>query len=250
MDKNLRAFIAELIGTFALVFLSAGTVCAAYLPRGEALDVTGIALAQGLILAVLLSATVHVSGGYLNPAITIMLWVLRRLDNLPAIVLLVAQLLGAAVAGGCLRAIFSDSVLVPAHFGTPHLSEAFTDLSFGSLATGAGIEVVLTFILAFVIFGTMIDPRAPRMGGLGVGLTVGLALAAIALMGFRLTGASVNPARSFGPLVWELSYAWGTEQVPSLREQVLVYWIGPIVGALLAGLIYTYLILPPEGKKD
>jgi MIP family channel proteins len=242
MDRTLRACCAEFLGTFVLVFLSAGAVCAAYLPLNVPPGVLAIAVAQGLALAVTLSATARVAGGYLNPAVTVALWVLRRLDNRQAGGFLVAQLLGAALAGAVLRVMFARDVLLAAHFGTPHVTEAFGHLSTRALATAAAVEVLLTFILTFVIFGTMIDPRAPRVAGLGVGVVVGLCLAALVLVGFDLTGASVNPARSFGTALWE----W-TIEAPSLREQVLVYWVGPVAGALLAGLAYTYLILPPEG---
>jgi aquaporin Z len=243
MDRTLRACLAEFLGTFILVFLSAGVVCSAYLPQGAALNVTGIALVQGLALAVTLSATVAIGGGYLNPAVTITLWVLRRLENRQAAGFLTAQVLGGIVAGLVLRVLFAGEVLRAAHGGTPHVTEVFGPLSTQALATGAGVEVLLTFILTFVIFGTMIDPRASRLGGVAVGLVVGLALAALVLFGFDVTGASVNPARALGTAVWEWTY-----DVPRVREQVLVYWVAPIAGALLAGLAYTYLFLPPHGN--
>jgi aquaporin TIP len=250
MDKTLRAFFAELIGTFALVFLSAGAVCAAYLPLDVDPNafptVLTIAVAQGLALAVTLSVTMHLSGGFLNPAVTVALWVLRRLDNREAGAFLAAQLLGGVLAGLAVRLIFASSVLIPAHFGTPHVTEAFGEPSLAALASAAGVEVVLTFLLTFVIFGTALDPRAPRLGGLGPGLVIGLALVGLLLVGYHVTGVGTNPARSFGTAVWE----W-TSQAANVREQVLVYWIGPIVGALLAGLAYTYLILPAAaGDKD
>src|SRR5262245_33811474 len=161
MDKSFRPYIAELIGTFAVVILSAGAVCAAYLPLNVPVNETAIALAEGLAVAVALSCTINVSGGYLNPAVTIALWALRRLDNREAPLLLAAQFLGAALAGVCLRVIFHESVLVAAHFGTPHLTEAFHQLTPGTLLTGAGVELVLTFLLTFAIFGSVIDPRTP-----------------------------------------------------------------------------------------
>jgi aquaporin Z len=249
MDKTLRAFVAELLGTFALVFLSAGAVCAAYLRRDVDPNafptLLTIAVAQGVALAVALTVTMHLSGGFLNPAVTITLWVLRRLDNREAGTLLAAQLLGGVLAGAAVRLIFPSSALVPANFGTPHVTDAYGDLSLTALGTAAGVEVLLTFLLTFVIFGTALDPRAPRLGGLGPGLVIGLALVGLLLVGYHLTGVGTNPARSFGTAVWE----W-TARGPNVREQVLVYWIGPIVGALLAGLAYTYLLLPAgEGPK-
>lgn len=245
MDKNLRSALAELIGTFAFVFLSAGTVCVYHLylhPTQPQPGLVGIALAAGFIMAVALSATVNVSGGYLNPAVTLMLWVFKRLDGAKACWLIGAQLLGTMLAGLVLRLIFHDGVLRSARFGTPHLNlPAFGGILDGHpelpmLLRGVGIEIVLTFILTYAIFGTVIDPRGPRLAGLGVGL----ALAADVLMGYHLTGAATNPARWLGPALWEL-----TIRPDALRDHV-VYWIGPIVGAMLAGGIYTTLILPPD----
>jgi MIP family channel proteins len=241
MDRTLRAWFAEFVGTFVLVFLSAGAVCAAYLPQALPRGVWLIAAAQGLALAVALSATAHVAGGYLNPAVTITLWVLRRLDSRPAAGFLAAQLLGGVLAGLALRLIFPAGALHQAHFGTPHVTEVYGPVATNTLAGAAGVEVLLTFLLTFVIFGTMIDPRAPRLGGLAVGLVAGLCLAALVVVGFDLTGVGVNPARSLGTAVWEWTY-----ETPRWREQVLVYCVGPIAGALLAGLAYAYLILPPE----
>jgi len=119
------------------------------------------------------------------------------------------------------------------------MTDAFA-LTNPAMATAAGVEILLTFLLTFVIFGTMIDPRTPRVGGMFVGLT----LIALSFVGFRLTGAALNPARSFGLFVWELT----TSRPLDWRVHLLVYWIAPIVGALLAGLVYTYLILPAEAR--
>jgi MIP family channel proteins len=254
MDKNLRPYLAELIGTFALVFLGAGTVLVsrmAVLPGQPQPYVVGIALAEGFILAVMLSATVNISGGYLNPAITLMLWVYKRMDGVKASWLIGAQLLGAVLAGMCLRPLFSDNVMMDARLGTPHLNlEAFglatgSNPGFPVLLTGIGIETALTFVLTFAIFGTMIDPRGPRLAGLGVGL----ALSADILMGYALTGAAANPARWFGTVIWEQTVPVLTAPSPFKTGEHTVYWIGPIVGALLAGGIYTMLIMPPEEEE-
>ena len=246
IDKQLRPYIAELIGAFALVFVGAGSVCASQLTFGAnppPHHVVGIALAEGFILAVMLSATMNVSGGYLNPAVALVLWVFKRLDGGRAFWLIVAQFLGAVLAGGCVRLIFSDSVYQPARGGTPHLNlEAFHHAAVPDLQilfSGIGIELALTFLLTFAIFGTILDPRAPRIAGLGVGL----AMVAIVLMGFALTGAAANPARWLGAMVWEL-----TVDSSAYRDHA-VYWIGPVLGALLAGGLYTALILPPAEEE-
>jgi glycerol uptake facilitator-like aquaporin len=252
MDKNLRPYLAELIGTFALVFLGAGTACMynlAILPGQPQPYVVGVALADGFILAAMLSATVHISGGFLNPAVTLMLWVYKRLDGERFAWLLGAQLLGAVLAGLCIRVLFTENVLTASYMGAPHMTlPAFglesMEVKPGllTLLTGIGIEAALTFILTFAIFATLIDPRGPRLGGLMVGLTQ----AAIVLMAFGLTGGCANPARWFGP--WVCEFTVPTLQGRAMFDQV-VYWVGPIAGALLAGGVYTTLILPAEEES-
>src|SRR5207253_1137174 len=128
MDKNLRrAYLIELLGTFALVYFGAGVVCVNYLttpseqqPATSALmsqqpGLVGIALAQGLILAVALAVTVPLAGGFLNPAVTLMLWVFNRLDHVRTSWLIGAQVVGATLAGACLRFTFAEDVLRGAH---------------------------------------------------------------------------------------------------------------------------------------
>jgi MIP family channel proteins len=257
MYKSLRPYVAELIGTFALVLLGAGAVCArAVVSDVATFDLTGIALAQGLVLAVMLTATINVSGGFLNPAVTVVLWVLRRIDTNKLGWLLLAQFLGAIMAGGLLCLYFGPGTMIPAHFGTPHVAgidnpqgpggfvrdQATGELTAYSMATAAGVELVLTFLLTFAIFSTVLDPRTPKIGGLGVGLI----MVAIVVMGYNLTGAGVNPARCLGTFVWELA---GSSVRPSVREHVFVYWVGPIVGALLAGWVYTYLVMHSEEEE-
>jgi aquaporin Z len=249
MDKNMvRAYAAELIGTFALVFVGAGTVCVNYLTYDDPYQalrpgLVGIALAQGLILAAALSVTLHISGGYLNPAVTLMLWSFNRLDTIKMAWYVGAQLVGAALAGFCLYNMFGDDVLRACRLGTPHVNlQAFhsEDATWGVVLTGAGIELVLTFFLVLAIFGTLIDPHGPRTAGLAVGLT----LAADTLMGFPLTGAATNPARWFGTVIWErLIQVSALDQVSPFAD-MFVYVAGPIVGALLAGVVYHRLIAP------
>jgi aquaporin Z len=253
MDKNLtRAFSAELIGTFALVFIGAGAVCVNAMTDAPELrpGPVGIALANGLILAVALSVTLHVSGGYLNPAVTLMLWSFNRLDTPRMFAYVAAQLLGAALAGLCLFLTFDNRVLLDSHLGTPHVNlKAFgldnTAPTLEVMASGTGIEIALTFFLVFAIFGTILDPRGPRTGG----LMVGLALAADTLMGFSLTGAATNPARWFGTVVWERLVPDAAETISPFAD-MFVFVAGPILGALLAGLIYYRLILPADQVED
>jgi aquaporin Z len=180
---------------------------------------------------------------YLNPAVTLTLWLFRRLDGLRACWLMGAQVVGAVLAGLLLRSLFTDTVLADAHLGTPHLDLQF----FGGardgqptlrmLSSGIGIELALTFLLTFVIYATCIDPRGPLTDG----IMPGLAQTAAVLMAFPLTGAALNPVRWLGPAVWE-----ATLNTAAFRDHA-VYWIGPLFGALLAGLVYERVITLPTG---
>jgi len=242
MDKEWRPFLAELLGTFALVFVTAATVCTSFLvdkPGQPQPYVIGIALAQGLLLTAALTATVNISGGLLNPALTLTLWVFKRVDGTRAGWLIAAQLLGGFLAGLCVRLLFQDDLLVEARLGTPHLNvDAFGLASprftyWRALFSGIGVEFVLTFIVTFAIYGALLDPRAPQLGVLGPGLAV----VAVTFLGYPLTGAALNPARWLGTALWELT----------LRRDAFVdhavYWIGPIFGTLTAAGIYEYLLL-------
>src|SRR6266545_690381 len=269
MDKNLRrAYLIELLGTFALVYFSAGVVCVNYMttpvnrePASAALGISqpgvvGIALAQGLILAALLTVTIPLSGGYLNPAIALMLWVFNRLDHVRVSWLIGAQVFGAVLAGFVLRFTFeagvpdtvpgapppAPAVLTVARMGTPHLSErAYPNLSVATILAGTGVELVLTFFLVFAIFGGTLNGSRPRFTGLPAGLT----MTACVLFGYALTGAAVNPARWAGTVFWETMLP-RPERAPSPFADMFVYLAGPIIGALLAGTVYFRLLLPAQ----
>jgi glycerol uptake facilitator-like aquaporin len=251
MDNDLRrAYLIELLGTFALVYISAGVVCVNHMTAptgqepgtaslfGHQPGLVGIALAQGLILAATLAVTVPLSGGYLNPAVALMLWVFNRLDSRRTAWLIGAQLVGAGLAGVCLRQTFTETVLRAARVGTPHLNPlVYPDLIFGAVVAGTGVELVLTFFLVFAIFGSEPDGSRPDRAGLLAGLT----LTACVLFGFALTGAATNPARWLGTALAELLVPGGTR---GPFADVFVYLAGPILGALLAGFVYFKLMLP------
>jgi MIP family channel proteins len=216
-----KPLIAELIGTFAFVFIGAGSIISNTLTNG-AVGLLGIAFAHGLALAVMITVFAATSGGHINPAVTIGFMVTRRIAPLLGILYIVAQLVGATLAGLLLRAIFPQVVWQAAQLGTPMLTPG---ISFG---TGVLVEAVLTFFLLLAVFGTAVDPRAPKIGGFGIGLTVVFDI----LMGGALTGAAMNPAIAFGPAL-----------AGGFWQNDLVYWIGPIIGAVIAALIYEYVIL-------
>jgi glycerol uptake facilitator-like aquaporin len=249
MEQNLRAYLAELFGTFALVFAGAATLCASYLPADSRLNPgpawVAVALAEGCTLAVVLTAIARTSPGCLNPAVTLTLWVFRRLENARAFGLVAAQLLGAVLAGLAVRGLFADDVLRDARMGTPHLRALLGPdgaVTLGGMVTGGVLEAAFTFLVTVAVFATLVDPRAPRLGG----VVVGMAQTAVVAVGFRLTGGAANPALYAGPGVWQLTLP-GAEAARPLADHP-VYWGGPLVGALLGGLFYGTLILPPQKK--
>jgi len=217
MNKALKPCVAEGIGTFALCFIGAGSIC---INAG----LVGIALAHGSVLAVMISAMGHISGGHFNPAVTLGALVGRKIKGPMAGAYVAAQLAGAVVAGLLLRMIFSPAVWEPVHLGTPGLGSGITP------GIGILVEVVLTFFLVLVVYGTAIDDRGTwkAIGGFGIGFTV---LCDI-LMGGPLTGASMNPARTFGPAL-----------VAGYWDNHIVYWIGPLLGGGLAGLVYGRFLI-------
>ena len=257
-DKNLRAYMAEMIGTFAFVLISAGAVYIAALVGsgpGEVWRQPGlvwIALASGLMYAATLAWTMPVSGGYLNPAVTIMLWVFRGLDALHACFLIGAQILGAVIAGLVLYFLPSqEPARMASHLGAPYLSlDLLGTAGSSSMAIalkGVGIELVLTFLLVLCIFGTQLDPRTQGRSRSGPSrlacLWIGLTLVACTFVGFPLTGAALNPARWLGTALWDLT------QHPNAFQYNAPYWIGSIGGALLAGWLYTAWVMPDEEQR-
>jgi MIP family channel proteins len=228
MDKALKPCVAEFIGTFALCFIGAGSICIAQLMDGKVTNagLVGIALAHGCVLAVMISAMGHISGGHFNPAVTVGALVGGKISGPMAGVYIVTQLVGGAVAGFLLLGVFPESVWKPVNLGTPGLGSGVT------MGTGILVELVLTFFLVMVVYGTAIDERGTwkAIGGFGIGFTV---LCDI-LMGGPLTGASMNPARTFGPGL-----------AAGYWDNHIVYWIGPLVGGTLAGLVYGRFLIKP-----
>jgi MIP family channel proteins len=208
--------IAELIGAFGLTFIGAGAICANALP-GVQSGLLGVAVAHGLVLSIMVTATMQISGGHLNPAITAAFWATKRMKADLAGQYVVSQLLGAALAGFALKMIFAEGVWRKAQLGTPMLAPGV------SAGTGIMVEAILTFFLAFAVFGTAVDASAPKIGGFGIGLTIAFDI----LMGGALTGASMNPSRTFGPAL--AGGYWSNH---------FVYWIGPIGGAVIAAMVY------------
>src|SRR5688572_152418 len=220
MKDAVRHFAAEFIGIFALVFVGSGAIMMARHTNSSAALVS-VALAHGIILAIMVTATMRISG-HLNPAVTIGFLVTRRIEPMMAGVYIVAQLLGAVLAAYVLKATVPAELFAAARGGGQSIA---LEVTFGQAFT---LEMIATFFLTFVVFGTAVDPNAPKVGGFAIGLAVAADILAIG----PLTGASMNPARSIGPAV-----------ASGIFEGQVIYWAGPIVGAIIAALIYDFLFL-------
>ena len=219
-----KKLAAEAVGTFIFVLVGAGSaVGAGALLNGNSASLLLVAaLANGLGLAMAVSATLGTSGGVLNPAVAIGLWVGKKLPSRELVPYILSELVGATAAGLALVSTFPAVLGTPVEWGSPTLSGLLSSWQ------GAGIEALLTFILVMAVYGTAVDPRAPRIGGLGIGLAV---LADVLVAG-NLTGAAMNPARAFGPMIAAGFY-------PSYWY---IYAVGPIIGAVVAGLVYHYAV--------
>jgi aquaporin TIP len=227
MRNTLRPLIAELVGTFFLVFAGVGAIVSDTYRAGS-VGFLGIALAHGVALAIGVSATMNVSGGHLNPAISLGLLSVGRIKVKTAVLYVIAQLIGASLAVLVVKGFYPQMAGQIASYGAPHLAN---DISGPQ---GIVIEAVMTFLLAFSVMGTAVDPRAPKIGGWGIGLTVFFCI----LAGGQMTGAALNPARAFGSML--VGWQW---------TGALIYWIGPILGAIVAMQIYERIIMekPAEG---
>ncbi|MGI9139974.1 MAG: aquaporin [Gemmatimonadaceae bacterium] len=220
MRDSLRHFAAELIGTFALVFMGGAAIMGTAISGSQA-GLLEIALAHGLVIAIMVTALMRISGHF-NPAVTLGFLAVRRIDPMMAGVYIVAQLLGAMIGAYMLKSVFPEPIFVAARGGGQFISLDIT----GTQAFIA--EMVVTFLFVLVVFGTAVDPKAPRVGGLAIGFAITAGILAIG----PITGGSMNPARSFGPAV-----------ASGVYEGQIIYWTAPILGGILAALLYEHLFL-------
>jgi aquaporin Z len=220
MRDAVRHFVAEFVGIFALVFVGSGAIMMAQQTK-SASPLLLVATAHGLILSIMVTATMRISG-HLNPAVTIGFLVARRIEPLMAAIYIVAHVLGAIAAAYALKAAVPADLFAATRGGGQAIS---LDVTAGQAFF---LELIATFFLTFVVFGTAVDPNAPNVGGFAIGLTVAADILAIG----PLTGASMNPARSLGPAV-----------ASGIFEGQAVYWAGPIVGAIIGALLYDTLFL-------
>lgn len=213
---------AEFLATFFFIILGAGTVVVTGTITGGDLDISRllvISVAHGIAIMLLVTATANISGGHINPAVTISMILTKNISVLKGILYIACQIGGATLGALILCWLIPES----GNLGSHGLGSNVTALQ------GLGMEIVLTFALVFVIFATAVDPK-----GLGklAPIAIGLIVMADHLLGVPLTGASMNPARSFGPAL--VSMTW---------DNHWIYWIGPIAGGVSAAIVYKILFL-------
>jgi MIP family channel proteins len=225
MYSTSQKLIAEFLGTFALIFFGAGAICTdQYLHGAGGLGLLGIALAHGLAIAIMVSALGHISGGHFNPAVTIGFWVTKRVTTVDTILYWAAQLAGATAAAFLLKSVVPDETWRNVALGTPELARDFP--RWAAMA----LEAVTTFFLVLVVFATTVDEKGAfkSIAGFGIGLSITLGI----LVAGPLTGAALNPARAFGPAL--VATHWANHGV---------FWVGPLAGGFVAGLLYDSLYL-------
>jgi aquaporin Z len=227
--RGARPLVAEFVGTFWLVFAGCGSaVLAAAFPK-VGIGLLGVSLAFGLAVLTMAYAVGLISGCHLNPAVTIGLMTAGRFPRRDVLPYVVVQVLGAIVAAGALAYIASGAPgfdLV----GSGFAANGFAEHSPGSYSLGAALltEVLVTFIFLFVILAST-DERAPVEFA---PIAIGLCLTLTNLVAIPVTNASVNPARSTGPALFVGGWA---------LQQLWLFWVAPIAGAVLAGLVYPII---------
>lgn len=228
----MKKAVAELLGTFFLTFAGIAAILSTTPAvtgggggQGAGLGgLVAIALAHGLALSVAVSTFGGISGAHINPAVTGGMLVTGRIAPGQAFIYVVAQLLGATLAAMACRDLFPAEAVAQAKLGIP------LPAPWATTGIVLGMEFILTFLLVTAVFGTAVDDRGAgvKIGGFGIGLTVAFDI----LAGGRVTGASMNPARSFGPalVLGDFSWHWA-------------YWVAPIAGGCVAALLYHHVLL-------
>lgn len=226
---NIAKCLAEFIGTFTLTFIGAGSICLNVF-NPDSIGLLGIAIAHGLALCVMISALGHISGGKFNPAVSLGLVAGGKLPIKNGLIEIVSQVIGAIVAALCLKVIFPEAVAKAAELGTPALGKGISPL------VGIFAEAIMTFFLVIAVFGTAIDRHGSWKAVAGFGIGCAVLFGILAFGG--VTGAAMNPARAFGPAL--ISGFWSAHYV---------YWIGPIIGGIVAGIVYSRFMLSPDQKQ-
>ncbi len=233
----IKRLSAEFIGTLWLVLGGCGSAVLAAAFPDVGIGLLGVSLAFGLTVLTMAYAVGHVSGAHFNPAVTLGLWAGKRFPANEILPYIIAQVLGAVAGAGILFVIASGKVGFTTASG--FASNGFGENSPGKYALLACLvtEVVMTFFFLVVILGSTHN-RAPKNFA---PIAIGLCLTLIHLISIPVTNTSVNPARSTGPALfvggWAISELW-------------LFWVAPILGALLAGFFYTWLVGDAKNEPD
>ncbi len=227
-DRDLwTAVLAEFLGPFTLVVAGVGAIISTQ-NLSDGGNLVAVALAHGLAIGLMIAALGHISGGHFNPAVTISMLAVGEISVIRAATYIVAQVLGGTAGAGILTVIFP--ALGPLGRNNPGVNLGLPGLGPDVSVTGALImEILMTFFLVLVIFGTVVDPRGPKaIAPLAIGLIITMDI----LTGGRITGAAMNPARAIGPAFVQQDFTnWW------------IYWVGPIVGGVIASLAYKWIWL-------
>jgi aquaporin TIP len=225
---TLRVLFAEALGTFYLCFAGIAAIICTGAQINDGGGLVAIALAHGLALSIAVNNFGGISGAHFNPAVTAGMLVTRRIKPAAALLYIVAQCLGATVAATTCRGIFPAEAVNAAMLGLP------LPAAWASTGVVFCAEFTMTFLLVTSVFGTAVDERGKtvKIGGFGIGLTVAFDI----LAGGPITGASMNPARSFGPALVMGHWQWHW-----------LYWVAPIAGGIAAALFYdAFLLVSPD----
>ncbi|MHB9035105.1 MAG: MIP/aquaporin family protein [Armatimonadota bacterium] len=235
-DNMMRASVAEFVGTFILVFAGTSVATAAILGRpvaGIPLDSLAVGLTFGLVLVALVSALGHISGAHFNPAVTLGLFSIGRFPGKYVVSYIIAQIAGATAASAAVWATFGDAARSKAFLAATYPTVTASELQAFLM------EVIITFILLFTIVSISTDERANMTTA---SLAIGFALGVAVLIGGPVSGGSVSPARTLGPMIMSGNFT-----------SVWVYLVGPLVGAIVAALMYHYFIFaanPPAPESE
>ena len=247
MKKDASVLVAEFLGAFALTFFGAASIVSTAAIRAAELgpratpalinrtfgtnDLLFIAFAHAIVLAVMVTALGHISGGHFNPAVTVAALVGRHIEPALAAMYIVTQLTAGVVAALLIKYLYAADLLRTVKWGAPSPAVDTTK--------AAVVEVVLTFFLVLVVYATAIDPRGAfnKIAGFAIGLVLLFDM----LVGGPITGAAMNPARAFGPALLA-----GIVDV----DHFVIYWIGPLVGAILAAVLYQNVLMQAEEPAE
>jgi glycerol uptake facilitator protein len=235
-------FLAEMLGTFLLVFIGAGAAALVGITefRGKSVglaDLLLVALAHGFALFVIIQVIGKISGAHVNPAVTLGLAAVGRFPWSEVLAYVLGQAIGAIVGAAAILVVYGKDAATLGHLGAPSLA------ANTNLFQGLAIEALGAAILVLAIMGSAVDSRAPAGWA---GLSIGLALAAAIILLGSASGAAVNPARALGPYAVDAILGVKVDWL----QFIVTYLIGPIVGAVIATFLYVYLARPPRAKAS